>query len=595
MYYVTKELLEDGLARDEAHKILREIREVVDARVDCEIIAAYFLFKAKTAEGYSNLMLSEILDGSLSIEKNVLDYAEGKINEEQWPELINIMDEHDARVLCLAAYLAIDEAPISYTHSTPKSLSELAKQILKIKPSDTVADICCGVSGFISSVALDNPEVHILGYEVDAECIILSSIKADLLGTDIDIALRNSFDLLPDFNEKGRKFSKIFANYPFRLGLHNIGDGSKLIERFKAKYTWINNGTSSDWLFNALICELLEEGGTAVAIMTKGALLNKADVSAREYFVRNRLIQSVVLLPEKMLGWTNISTAMIVFHKYSSYEIQMINATQRFVPGRRMNELSEEDINSIVDDVYPDLLTGGSWGSTRAALNLILENNCFLSPDRYLRMEEDDFHPHNGVPFYTIIKRIVRGVPCTAKQLDEMSSSEPTDIQYLTTSNIQDGRIDTSGMPYLKELKPEYNKYCLKKNNFIISKNAPFKFAVADFEEGKTILANGNVYIIELDEDQISPYFLQAYFSDDYGLKLVKNISVGTTISSLSVDAIKNLEIDVPPLEKQRAIADAYKTKLDEIALLKLRLEKARGELNSVYWDNFETMYAPEC
>lgn len=595
MYNVTKELLEDVLARDEARKILKEIREVVDARVDCEIIAAYFLFKAKTAEGYSDLMLDEILDGSLAIEKNVLDYAEGKIDEEQWSELIGIMEEHDARVLCLAAYLAIDKAPISNTHSTPKSLTELAKGILKIESDDTVADICCGVSGFISSVVLDNPDVKISGYEVDAECMILSLIKADLLGRSIDIALRNSFDLLPGFTEDSRKFSKIFANYPFRLGLQNIGDGRKLRERLKSKYSWINNGTSSDWLFNALICELLEEGGTAVAIMTKGALLNRADVSAREYFIKNRLIKSIVLLPDKMLGWTNVSTALIVFHKYSRYEIQMVNATQRFVPGRRMNELSEENIKSIVDDVYPDFLTGGSWGSTSADLNLILENSCFLSPDRYLRMEEDDFHPHNGVPFYTIIKRIVRGVPCTAKQLDEMSSSEPTDIQYLTTANIQDGRIDASTMPYLKELKPEYQKYCLKKNNFIISKNAPFKFAVADFEEGKTILANGNVYIIELDEEQINPYFLQAYFSDDYGLKLVKNISVGTAISSLLVDGIKNLEIDVPPLEKQQVIADAYKAKLDEIALLKLRLEKARGELNSVYWDNFETMYAPEC
>ena len=204
MYNVTKELLEDVLARDEARKILKEIREVVDARVDCEIIAAYFLFKAKTAEGYSDLMLDEILDGSLAIEKNVLDYAEGKIDEEQWSELIGIMEEHDARVLCLAAYLAIDKAPISNTHSTPKSLTELAKGILKIESDDTVADICCGVSGFISSVVLDNPDVKISGYEVDAECMILSLIKADLLGRSIDIALRNSFDLLPGFTEAER-------------------------------------------------------------------------------------------------------------------------------------------------------------------------------------------------------------------------------------------------------------------------------------------------------------------------------------------------------------------------------------------------------
>lgn len=599
MYYVTKELLEDVLARDEAHKILKEIREVVDARVDCEIIAAYFLYKAKTAEGYSDLMLGEILDGSLSIEKNVLDYADGKINEEQWSELISIKEEHDARALCLAAYLSIDEAPISYTHSTPKSLSELAKQILKIKPGDTVADICCGVSGFISSVALDNPEVQITGYDVDAESVILSSIRADLLGNSIDIQLRNSFELLQ--SEK-IKYAKIFANYPFRLGIQSIGDGKDLREILKEKYSWIKTNTSSDWLFNALICELLDDGGMAVAIMTKGALLNRADEAAREYFVKAGLIHSIVQLPEKMLGGTSISIAMIVFSKnYGHANIRMVNASDNFQAGRRKNELSTTDIEEILENIFPhfsdfpDRINFDSCFMQRsvpAEPSMIAGLGWMLSPDRYVY--DNQYRTTFEVPFYTVITRITRGAPLSAKDLDELASSEHTDIQYLTNSNIKDGVIE-SGMPYLKEIKPEHRRYCLKNNCFVITKNSPFKFAVAKIEEGKTIVANGNMYIVELDEEQINPYYLQAYFNDNFGLHALQNISSGTTVQSLSVDNIKNLRIEVPPLEKQQTIADAYKAKLDEITLLKLRLEKAREELNSVYWDNFETIYAPEC
>ena len=600
MQYVTKDMLTDNFANEQAYQVLRSIRDIVGTnRKDCEIISAYFLYKVASVETYSDISLAEILNGSLDIAQPVLEYAQDKVFDEQWQELSTLISKYSCKILCLAAYLAIDDSMIIYSHTTPKSIIDLAKAVLKIDTDDTVADICCGVGGFISSVAVDNPGILIAGYDVDAESVIISSIRADLLGTDIDIQLRNSFELMLSGKTK---YKKIFANYPFRLGIQNIGDGRTLKESLKEKYTWIRNNTSSDWLFNALVCELLEEGGMAVAIMTKGALLNRADEAAREYFVSNRLIHSIVLLPEKMLGGMSIPAAMIVFSKKHDHaNIRMVDASSRFQAGRRINEFSATDIESILEDVFPHtpgfpdrISFDDTWmqRSRPAEPSMIAGLRWMLSPDRY--MGDSRFATTFEVPFYTIIKKITRGAPLTAKELDEISSSEPTDIQYLTNSNIQDGVI-ASGMPYLKTIKPEYRRYCLKNNCFIVTKNSPFKFAVVKVEEGKTILANGNLYIIELDEEQINPYYLQAYFNDSLGLQSLQNITSGTTLQSLSVDNIKNLEIDVPPLENQQEIADAYKAKLDEIALLKLRLEKARGELNSVYWDNFETIYAPEC
>ena len=55
-------------------------------------------------------------------------------------------------------------------------------------------------------------------------------------------------------------------------------------------------------------------------------------------------------------------------------------------------------------------------------------------------------------------------------------------------------------------------KYCIKNNSLVISKNgAPVKIAVASVEEGRKILANGNLYVIELDETKVNPYFVKDY------------------------------------------------------------------------------------
>ena len=51
-----------------------------------------------------------------------------------------------------------------------------------------------------------------------------------------------------------------------------------------------------------------------------------------------------------------------------------------------------------------------------------------------------------------------------------------------------------------------FEKYCIKNNSLILSKNgAPFKIAIADVKAGKKLLANGNLYIIELDESKADP------------------------------------------------------------------------------------------
>ena len=59
----------------------------------------------------------------------------------------------------------------------------------------------------------------------------------------------------------------------------------------------------------------------------------------------------------------------------------------------------------------------------------------------------------------------------------------------------------------------------------------PYKVAVAEVKEGQKIMGNGNLYIVELDEEKIDPYYLAAFLSSEQGTAALKSITVGANNS----------------------------------------------------------------
>ena len=102
-------------------------------------------------------------------------------------------------------------------------------------------------------------------------------------------------------------------------------------------------------------------------------------------------------------------------------------------------------------------------------------------------------------------------------------------------------------------------------------------------EEGNKILANGNLYVIELDEDKINPYFLKAYLESENGKAALSRVAVGATLLNLPVEGLKKITIPLPDLKSQKIIADKYYAKINEIKELKYKLEKATAELEHIY------------
>ncbi len=502
-----------------------------------------------------------------------------ELNDALWEKLVSATDKYEVEVF---KYIVLTPNVINVgmpnkldDMTTPDSLIALTNAIADIKPGSTVADIGCGEGAYLITTAQDYPAADCYGYEINSIARAIASIRTSLVEGHVAVVQCDAFTLLEDDAEllPDKRFNFIFSNYPFAMRLRNYL-GHPGVQKLIAHYPGLAKATSADWLFHALISELLAENGKAVCITTNGSTWNTTDKEIRKQFIEEGRIEAVIALPEKMFNTTSIPTSMIVL-SHGNTGIRLVDATGYYSKGRRVNTFDTEHIDAIVD-----ALLGDTEDSKMVSIEEIRRNDYVLNPGRYMG---DTVTFENGVPFESIIRSITRGAPYTASQLDQIISHTPTDMQYLMLANIQNGIIETS-LPYLSEIDPKYDKYCVHTGTLILSKNGlPYKVAVAQVDEGKRILANGNLYIIDLFEDKADPYYVKAFLESEQGIAQLASITVGAALPNIGIDKLRKITIPLPPMDTQKRIAAAYLAAQDEVSILKRKLEKAQSRLTHIF------------
>lgn len=532
-------------------------------------VAAYLLSKACEYNDPFSVPFSAFAKDS--VDPDIIKLAENHHIPECWEELRKLIASHKPGIFKLVALLKnLSDDPTI----TPDSISALAEELLDVQAGEQFCDLCCGSGTVAMNIKQSAPEACVSACDIDGNAIAMAKINNELSNAGVDFSTADVFDMLATGTPEQR-YNKMFANYPFGMRLKNNGAGKIFLDRLQAQSPSISRATSSDWLFNFVMVEMLADDGKAVGVMTNGSTWNMIDAPIRKYFVENGFVECVIALPEKLFNGTGMQTSMVVLSKGNTAGVRLIDATKQCCVGRRINELSDDNIRAIVEATKAD----GDF-STFVSLDELRKNDYVLNIQRYNHSAEEI---EDGAEFGGVIKRITRGAPLNAKNLDGIASSVPTDMQYLMIANIRDGLIDRD-LPYLTEIESKNEKYCLTNHCLILSKNGyPYKVAVAEIPDGKKIMANGNLYVVEIDEEKADPYYLAAYLSSEHGIAALKSITVGATIPNIGVDQLKKLIIPIPPLEQQKEIGERYRAVRDEIIMLQRKLERARSRMSNIF------------
>lgn len=541
------------------------------------IITAYLSYIARST---STATFGELLDTPATLDDAVKCIIQKDLSEVVWQQVENIARKYDPDVfkyIVLTPNTANVGMPSKLDDmTTPESLITLANVIADIKPDWLVADIGCGEGNYLITTAIDHPEARYYGYEINSTARAIAAIRAALIDGHVQVTQCDAFALLEDGAASmlpERKFDFIFSNYPFAMRIRNFINNLG-VQKLIAQYPGLAKATSADWMFHALISDLLADNGKAICITTNGSTWNTTDKEIRKQFIEEGRIEAIIALPERMFSTTSIPTSIIVM-SHGNTSVRLVDATGLYNKGRRINTFDTEHY-----DVIEDALLGDSKDSRMVSVEEFRKNDYVLNPGRYMG---DIVSFDDGVPFVSIIRSITRGAPYTASQLDQIISHTPTDMQYLMLANIQSGIIE-SNLPYLSEIDPKYEKYCVRTGTLILSKNGlPYKVAVAHVEVGKQILANGNLYIIDLFEEKADPYYIKAFLESEQGIAQLASITVGAALPNIGIDKLKKITIPLPPIEKQKRIAAAYLTAQDEVSVLKLKLAKAQSRLTHIF------------
>lgn len=457
----------------------------------------------------------------------------------------------------------------------PKEINQILCDILNIQKNDNMCHLNIDIAGFIDDNLKETAGHTVFQIEADKNVRLIQSIIADMAKLNLKFAADEVFGLSEEYIGK---FDKIIVKMPYFKPLR-IDKYIENINRIKdALYRkGIKRVNISGLGYLLFIIDFLSDNGKMVVIIPNGHLINSSDREVRQYLIENKKVEKVITLPANLLSYTNVSMNILVI-SHNNTHVRMVDASQYFTAGRRLNILSSENMQTILDAV------NGMDNYKDVSIEDIISNDYSFLPKRYIE-EVPVFE--NEVEFGKIIKDIKRGVHIPASRLDELLSKEETDYQYLSMANFYNINQD---LPYLKNVDNSIERYSLYKNDIIISKNgAPVKVGIVpDMKNNKHIIANGNVYIIRLNEELANPYYIKAFFDSEIGMQLFAGITAGSVIPTISLDSLKSLKIPLPPIAEQNKIADGYKKITEEINELQNIIKEKEKQLSSFIADKIK-------
>ena len=357
----------------------------------------------------------------------------------------------------------------------------------------------------------------------------------------------------------------------------------------------IKGTCSGEWLFALKMLSCLKENGRAVLVMPIGGLFNQLDNAIRRYFLERNMIETIIKLPNKFLDFTPIPTALVVFSNKNNEKVRLIDASHLDFK-KNSSDFSVEKLCTLISTMYEDKLTGLPVSFENTTIfsanlegtpisciskvdyrDLIVRGN--MDPAYYSK--EKIVVPYQA-HFEEAIEEIFRGALISSSDLDKIKAAEDTAYFYLTPAGIKDGVI-TDDLQMLSQEAEKYSRYSLKSGDLVITKiGAPFKVAVAEVAAGQTIVANGNVFVIRVDETKADRFYIKAFLESAKGQALLTRAAVGSAAPMLSINALKSMTIALPPLQQQMQIGAKYLAKMDEITVLKRKLIRAVDALSEI-------------
>lgn len=316
-------------------------------------------------------------------------------------------------------------------------------------------------------------------------------------------------------------------------------------------------------------------------ILCSGPLFKQSDREIRAKLVEDGLVEAIVHLPDNILSYTRVSADLLILSRDNESTL-MIDASDLHTSGRRVNEMSQDDIAQVLS------LYQSRADSTRSRLVFreeIQANAYNLDPSRYLVYSQIEVIA--PAKLGDVVERIFRGVQIPADELDQITQPDPAvkkPYKILSIGDIQNSEVPFDLPLAYVEPSKRFDRYCLEPGDILLpAKGTKLKIAVAEIGEEERIIATGNIIVIRPKQHKILPHYLKAFLDSQTGQQLLQSIQTGTQIVSISPSQLEEMTVSVLEMEQQEQITQQYRARQAEIRQLRRRLLALEADLEGLY------------
>ncbi|MCO6498072.1 MAG: restriction endonuclease subunit S [Chitinophagaceae bacterium] len=137
-----------------------------------------------------------------------------------------------------------------------------------------------------------------------------------------------------------------------------------------------------------------------------------------------------------------------------------------------------------------------------------------------------------------------------------MSDYKPTGTPIITVEHLGDNKVLHKNLPLVgDEDKNRLKKYTLKKGDIVFSRVGSVDRCAYISEQEDGWMFSGRLLRVRVNEGIIYSRYLSYYFSQFSFKETIRMIAVGATMPSINTSLLSEVDITLPPLPTQKAIA----------------------------------------
>ena len=545
---------------------------------------------------YENIVALDLLENNLL---NSLTFLFSKIDSQTIRILydkILIIDYLDEFYSYAEAYHSLIELMIRETGSagefyTPRVLADIIVRILNPENPNSIYDPACGTAGFlIESANYIKRNNKKTGYELIGQdstslpCII--SLVNLLINKEINFTIFNRDSLMLSDYSQG-KYDIIISNPPFGR-----------INGFSNNNRYKNYGHFIEYYFLKHIMDSLADGGKAAVILPERFFKdgNTQCLKLKEELFHKFNIDCVLSIPSgAMLPYTAVKSCILFFNRNTPTKKVWVYTLNHDVRYTRFNSIKFEHFEDFLQLFTLKQSSENSW---------LVDINELKAP--YNLLERNDRLPQYGVlssPKINIDQLIISNQQIIDKyinikqriiELEKIINTNHSKYNFnkFKLDDITDLKTGTL-LPKQDLLKSGnypvfggngkigyYNDFMISGEMIIIGKIGALCGNVRYFK-GEAWVTSNAIIMQNIRQNEVYTPYLAKVLS----ISGLRGLAVGTAQQFITIGKIKNVEINLPPLEAQIELNDWLSDLEDVLEEHDLLLKKIMNDKENIKSD----------